>query len=789
MTGEHLRALRVRRGWSLARLSGQVHYSKSYLSRVENGLRPLTLELAERCDRAMGSGDELARLVHDRLLSEQSDDAAAPPVPDEPRTGNPVPAQLPAVGRMWGREAEIGRARAFLDGHGGPAVIAVDGMGGVGKTTFAVALATGLAPSRPDGTLFADLGAHGPSGNRAAPEEVASGLLHALGRPPQTVPVEPAERMALVRSMLAQRRVIVVLDDAAGAAQVAPLLPAVGDSLAIVTSRRRLTALSVRHGALRVGLEPLPVDEAVGFLRSALGRRTVPGARAAAAPRAGATAAVPDATDETGERDDTDAGLSAIARYCGCLPLAMMIAAEHVIEWGDPFTAALAGQPDTAGARLDLLTVPGENSTAVRSVFAWSYRALPADQARAFRLLALHPGAETGVAAAAAVVGEPAAAAGRLLGELRAANLVMEVRPGRFRMHDLVRDYARECARADEPREELEAGTVRVLAWYAHSAESVADVLLGRARHRVDTAAAPDGCVPLRFASLTEALEWCEAERANLKACVEAAHTAGNPVAWQLPYALWPFLYLRHHHGDLLSVGTVARKAAEGDGPRAVACAESVLAAARAGLRDHVRADGHYRRAVERFAAAGDAVGEITALVAYAMSCVRQRRDAEADARIARAVELSAGAGDTWGTGVALTGLGEVLLALGRPGQAVAPLERAEQLHRAHGSLWFQASTWTLIATAHRDRGDHRRAEACYGTAIGLHERTGMRAGTAHALHQLGICLRARGRAPQARRAFRRALELYASLQDPRERTVGESLAEAEAEAEAGRPG
>ncbi|MEU5811791.1 helix-turn-helix domain-containing protein [Streptomyces sp. NPDC047718] len=717
--GGQLRALRVRRGWSLDRLSGHVHYSKSYLSRVENGLRPLTLELAERCDRAMGSGDELARLVHDRLLSQHSGDAAAPPVPDESRSGNPVPAQLPAVGRMWGREAETGRVRAFLDGHGGPAVIAVDGMGGVGKTTFAVALATGLAPSWPDGTLFADLGAHGPSGNRAAPEDVASGLLHALGRPPQTVPVEPAERMALVRSVLAQRRVIVVLDDAAGAAQVAPLLPAVGDSLTIVTSRRRLTALSVRHGALRVGLEPLPVDEAVGFLRSALGRRTV----LPAAPRAGATTDVPHATDLPDVPDATDtsdAALSAVARYCGCLPLALMIAAEHVIEWGDPFTAALAGRPDTAGARLDLLTVPGEN-TAVRSVFAWSYRALPADQARAFRLLALHPGAETGVAAAAAVVGEPAAATGRLLGELRAANLVMEVRPGRFRMHDLVRDYARECARADEPREELEAGTARGLAWYAHAAESVADVLLGRARHRVDTADAPDGCVPLRFASLTEALEWCEGERANLKACVEAAHTAGSPVAWRLPYALWPYLYLRHHHGDLLSIGTVARKAAEGAGPRAVACAESVLAAARTGLRDHVRAGGHYRQAVDRFAAAGDAVGEITALVAYAMSCVRQGRDTEADARIARAMELSAGTGDTWEMGVALTGLGEVLLALG----------------------------------------------------------------------QLGLCLQAWGRTAHARRALRRALELYAVLQDPRERTVGESLAEAEAEAEAeaGRPG
>ncbi|MBZ4322092.1 ATP-binding protein [Streptomyces huiliensis] len=780
LIGEHLRTLRVRRGWSLTRLSRQVHYSKSYLSRVENGLRPLTLELAERCDQALGARDTLARLVRDRLRSEgpptspvpgARPDTASPP-PAEPRraAGDPLPAQLPAVGRMWGRAAETRLAGAFLDGHTGPAVIAVDGMGGVGKTTFAVALAGSLAATRPDGALFADLGAHGPSGNRAAPEEVATGLLHALGRPPRHVPVEPAERLALVRSMLAERRVVVVLDDAAGAAQVAPLLPAAGDSLIVVTSRRRLTALSVRHGALRIPLEPLPADEAVGFLRSALGRR-------AAAPGSGPPSTAPDAAPDTAPDGDADAALSAVARHCGGLPLALRIAAEHLVEWGDRFTAALAGEQGGSGARLDLLAMPGESSTAVRAVFAWSYRALPPDQARAFRLLALHPGAELGVAAAAAVVDEPAAAAGRLLGELRAASLLMEVRPGRYRMHDLLRDYARERARADEPPGELAACTERVLAWYAHAAESVADVVLGRARHRVKTADAPAGCEPPRFASVTEAMVWCEAERANLKACVAAARAAGSPVAWQLPYALWPYLYLRHHHGDLLSVGTAARAAAGGGDPLAAACAESVLAGARAGLQDHERADAHFPRAIEGFAVAGDAVGESTARTAYALSCLRRRRGAAAVEQVARAVELAARADDAWATAVALTGLGEVRLALGRAVEALAPLHHAERLHRAHGSLWLQASTWTLIATAHRETGEHRQAERCYRRAIELHERTGMRAGTAHALHQLGVGLLAQGRVGEARLALGRALEIYASLKDPRERAVAESLA------------
>ncbi|MFE2154257.1 tetratricopeptide repeat protein [Streptomyces lavendulae] len=758
-----MRTLRLERGWSLSRLSEMVHYSKGYLSRVENGTRVPSLELARLCDDTMGTDGELAQLLTTTGPPEapggargadgaECSGAAAPPA-------RPVPAQLPAVGRMWGRHGELARVEAFLARQRGPAVIALDGIGGVGKTTFAVSLARGLSASYPGGALFADLQAHGPAGPRTVPGDVAAGLLRTLG-PTAGASVDPAERTALLRSALAERRVIVLLDDADSVAQVAPLLPAAGNSLFLVTSRRRMTALSVLHGALRLSLDPLPTDEAVLLLRRELGRRAAPAAGTGQAP----------AEPPTGS-EDPDEVLAVIARRCAYLPLALQIAAERMAAQGPSSAPALAAELGRAGTRLDALALPGEAGTAVRSVFALSYRRLPVEQARALRLLALHPGSVAGVGATAALLGDAPGTAARLLGELHAAHLVAEVAPGRYRMHDLLREYARERVEAEETAAARTAAVTRTLAWYLHTAEAAGDQLLGEGRHRPPVDPPPERCEPLRFASTADALEWYESERVNLLACARAARAAGSPVAWQLPYTQWAFLFLRHHHVDQLNAGLVARRAAEEDpdaGPLAEACAEVVLAGARAGLREHRAADGHYRRALELFADAGDRVGEGGALLGYAMSCVRQGRTAEAAGHVDRAMELFTATGSTWGSACALAGIGEAHLVRGNPDAALAPLSLALELHRAHGSLWMQASTWTLTGTAHRERGDHANAEDCYRRALELHGRTGMRAGTAHALHQLGVCLAAQGAIPRARRAWLTAWTLYDDLGDPR---------------------
>ncbi|MGF1428979.1 ATP-binding protein [Kitasatospora sp. LaBMicrA B282] len=790
--GERIRQLRTGRGWSLSRLAELLHYSKSYLSRIENGTRAVSPEFAELCDRVLGADGELVRLAAGAAeplrstepprrsaapaRSESADlTAVDPPGRERAFRARPVPAQLPATGEMWGRERELARIEALVARQSGPAVVAVDGMGGAGKTTFAVWLARRLSPSYPGGLLFADLCTNSP----AVPGDVATGLLRTLGVAPEDLAGEPAERAALLRSLLAERRVVVVLDDADSAAQVAPLLPGTGRSLVLVTSRRRLTALSVRHGALRVTLEPLAADAALHLLRRALDRRAEFGGPGS---RDDVPAADRSATTTAGAATGTvlDSLLAEVARRCAYLPLALRIAAERLTEEGPAFAASLTTPPTRvpgpASSRLDALAVPGDAETAVRSVFAWSYRALSGELARAFRLLALHPGAVAGVGAVAALWGVPPEAAARLLGELHAASLVVEVAPGRYRMHDLLREYARERARSEEP-ETLATCADRVLAWYLHAAEAATDQLLGPARHRLPIGPLPEGCRPPRFAATADALAWCESERVNLLACVRAARDDGSPVAWQLPYVLWGFLFLRHHHHDQLAAGQLAAEGAAGHGPQAAACAELVLACAHAGLRQHPVADRHYRRGIECFGDGGDAAGEAGVRLGYAMSCMRQGRGAEAAEQVERAMALFAAAGSDWGTALALSTLGEARLALGRPGEALGPLVRARELHRAGGSLWLEAAAWTLSGSAHRGLGEHARAEDCYRRALELHGRTGMRAGAAHALHQLGLCLSVDGRARQARRAWLRSWALYDELGDPREADLRACLA------------
>ncbi|MEU9133153.1 tetratricopeptide repeat protein [Kitasatospora sp. NPDC048540] len=684
----------------------------------------------------------------------------APALPDGPQNPHPapvrrppVPAQLPAVGRMWGRDAELARLEALVAHQDGPAVVAVDGMAGAGKTTFALWLARRVSPSYPDGVLFADLHTHSPAGEPSQPGEVAAGLLRALGTPPQDLVLGPAGRTALLRSVLAQRRVVVVLDDAERASQVAPLLPGTGGSLVLVTSRRRLTGLSVRHGAMRLTLEPLAADEAVLLLRGVLERRAA------------------------GWETVDEAALAVIARRCAYLPLALQIAAERLAERGPAFVCTLARELEADGRRLEVLSVPGEAETAVRSVFAWSYRTLNGELSRAFDLLALHPGAVSGTAAAAALWGVSATEASRLFGELYAAHLVAEVSPGRYRMHDLLREFALECAGAQQAQT-LRGARERVVAWYLHAAEAAADQLLGRGRHRVPIDPLPEGCQAPAFGSAAQALQWCERERENLVACARQARAARSPAAWQLPYALWGFRFLRHHHHEQLEAGQAARAALAGQGdPVAEACVEVVLASARAGLRQHAAADVHYRQAISCFGAAGDGEGEGMALLAHAMSCMRQGRSAEAAGQVERALGLFRAANCSWGTAQALSGVGEGYLAQGRAEAALEPLALARALHHANGSLWLEASVCTLLGTAHRELGDHARAQECYQQALRLHERTGMRAGSAHALHQLGACLDIQNRPRQARQVWLQAWSIYQALADPREAEVRARLA------------
>jgi hypothetical protein len=292
-----------------------------------------------------------------------------------------------------------------------------------------------IAGRFPDGQLFVDLRGHS-AGKPMDPAEALRRFLRAMGTAARQVPRDQEEAAALYRSLLAGKRLLIVLDNAGSAGQLRPLLPGTAGCLVLITSRSRLPGLLARSGATPVTVGPLTEPEAVSLLRKLVGDHRVDAEPAAAAQ---------------------------IAACCGFLPLAVRVAAERAAHRPRLPLAGLAGELAAEHDRLDALTAGEDRDTTVRSVFSWSYRALPPAAARMFRLLGLHPGADISVPAAAALAQTGAAAAARLLEALADVHLLEETAPGRYRLHDLLRAYAAERATADETPEERAAALRRIL--------------------------------------------------------------------------------------------------------------------------------------------------------------------------------------------------------------------------------------------------------------------------------------------------------------------------------------
>lgn len=336
-----------------------------------------------------------------------------------------VPRQLPGVVRDFtGRAEHLVALDALLPpeagarpGMGVPEAVvitAVDGAAGIGKTTLAVWWAHRVQHDFPHGTLYVNLRGYGP-GDPATATDVLDGFLRALGVPPERMPIGAEAQAGLFRSLLAGRRVLVVLDNAHRADQVRPLLPGTPGCLVVVTSRDSLTGLVVMDGASRLTLDLLTEYEATHLVTGILG---------------------PD-------RADTEAAaVSELVRWCARLPLALRIAAGRAVAYPHTTVADVVTDLADEHARLDVLSLGGDERTAVRAVFDWSYHALSDRQARVFRRLGLHPGPEVSVHAASAVTDLDPPATRRVLEELAQVHLIEPVAQGRFRFHDLLRAYA-----------------------------------------------------------------------------------------------------------------------------------------------------------------------------------------------------------------------------------------------------------------------------------------------------------------------------------------------------------
>jgi DNA-binding SARP family transcriptional activator len=377
-------------------------------------------------------GLELENL-HQAILAGQDDrnaasrpKAAAPWSSVASRRAGPKsfwpPRQLPAdVDRFTGRDEELAALDALLPrevpSDRRPTVIAaVDGMAGVGKTALAVRWANRVAALFPDGQLYADLRAHGP-GRATDPVDATEVFLLSLGVPAAQIPGSLDGRSGLLRTMLADRCMLVLLDNARDADQVRPLLPGCG-GFVLITSRRQLRGLAAREGASRLTVDPLVEPESVELMVRMLGRRA---------------------------RAEPDA-VRALARFCGGLPQALAVAAERATREQGGTLAELVETLRAQPNRLDALHCDDDRLCDLRAVFASSYDTLPVEAARLFRVLATAPGPDLGAFAAAALAGVSNVHARRLLDQLVQTSMVRRTEPERFEIHDLLRAYASELA-------------------------------------------------------------------------------------------------------------------------------------------------------------------------------------------------------------------------------------------------------------------------------------------------------------------------------------------------------
>jgi len=431
----------------------------------------------------------------------------------EPEEGVAVrPAQLPRhLNSFTGREDEL----AWLSEQSAhPAMLAVlSGMGGVGKTSLALRWAHTVAGSYPDGQLYVDLRGFGPGESPPQTSEVLRGFLTAFGMPAQRLPDGIEDLIALFRSTLSGRRVLLLLDNARSAEQVRPYLPGASGCAVIVTSRSMLTDLVTGEGARVLGLEVLAEQSARTYLRERFGPK-----------RLGAA----------------ETGLEGLVQLCGGLPLALAIVGAWASTHPTFPVAAIAEElRDESG--LDAFELAGAER-GLRATFSWSYRNLSPQAARLFRALALHPGPDLTLPVVVSLAGLGAATARRLLGQLSDAHLLQAYRPGRYRLHDLVRLYALELTEQQDPAPTREATVVRVLDHYLHTAMSAA-VLIYPASRTLDDVPMAEGVVPVRLTDRRAAIGWLDAERPNLFAAVEEARARGlDPYLWRFSWTLDAYL-------------------------------------------------------------------------------------------------------------------------------------------------------------------------------------------------------------------------------------------------------
>jgi tetratricopeptide (TPR) repeat protein/transcriptional regulator with XRE-family HTH domain len=646
----------------------------------------------------------------------------------------PPPRQLPAdIAGFIGRQDVLEALDNTLTDHAAlptaaVGVVGITGMAGIGKTAVAVHWAHRVASRFPDGTLYVDL--HGcASATPLRPIAALSRFLRALGVSEDRVPVDSDEVAALYRSVLATRRVLVLLDNAASAEQVRPLLPGTAGSFVLVTSRNHLTGLVAHDGAQELSLSGLRPAESRELLAHVLGAKRV-------------------AADVW--------GASRLARLCVHLPLALRIAAANLATNPDGSIAEYAD--NLAHDRLSALTSPGDEGRAVRSAFDLSYGAQPLAARRMFRLLGLVPGPDIAIEAAAALADAPATRAAALLDHLARVHLVERSPNGHYGLHDLLRHYAQDRVRHEPDRDDA---TNRLLDYYLAATNAAADRMYPY-MFRVDVGDRINALHP-GFADGSAATAWLDAERQNVIAAIGMARRPRPAAACALAVALRGYLWFRGHSVDALHTAEVALAAAAADGTiEARAGAEITAAMTYYNAGDHPRAAAHGEAAVTLARRAGIKNAEAPALANLAPILLRTGDPTAAVERILEAVAVARQCARRTAEGALLAELALAYRELGRLGDAEANARAAVVINRECGSLVNEGRALAALGAICYELGDLDEAATHMQRSLDLARETADRPSEAPALAVQAAVTAAQGRLAEAADAADAALDAMA---------------------------
>ncbi|GAB3816768.1 tetratricopeptide repeat protein [Micromonospora zhanjiangensis] len=606
----------------------------------------------------------------------------------------PVPRQLPNdVPDYTGHSGLLDELDALAVGEGTPKVVVLTGMPGVGKTTLAGHWGHRRQGWFPDGQLYLNAEAYGPV-PPVGGQEALHRFLVDLGVPADRVPADTHRRVDLYHRLMDGRRMLVVLDNVVDSDQAQQLLPRSDTSLTVVISRNRLRGLSVRHGIRSLTVAPLsPLER-----HHMLGRIIGPG------------------------RTDTEpAALETLARLSGGLPLALRVIGEHVVSRPQARLGDLAEE-----LTCRLLDIEGDDTDemTLRTVFAWSVNALAPMPTRLFLGLGLFPGGTIGTEAAAAMLAVDVAGAERALDRLARAHLVNHDTVRRYRMHDLLRRYAADRARAEEPAEQRHAALHRLLDWYLLTAVNAVTVLEPN-RAPVPDLPEPRAVTPMTFTSDGAALRWCETERTNVLALVRSAAVEGfHRHAWQTVGTVHEIFDRSGRQEDMREMLRIALDAATADGhdPGRVGTLVN-LGASYFTTHDYDRAGGLFAEALRL--AEENGFAELRTACRHNLASVHLRTGATTTAieTFQEVLTDCRAAGYAIGEAYTLYHLGDAHRQLGRYRQARLLYQQALAIWDRIGSLRGRSLNHVRLAELSLDTGQPQVALDLGRVALELHDR------------------------------------------------------------------